>query len=180
MKIFDRPHNRALETIRQGAIAGAAVGLAEMAWVTLYAAATGANPAALARGVTTAAGVSALLPGDPIALGVTVHMGIAVSLGIALAFVWQALSPRHTQTISPFPFMVAALSGVWAINFFVVLPIVSPAFIQLVPYSVSECLSPTGRPGFEHPASADCAAPAMMRAFSLAARTPLQERIEYV
>ena len=141
MNAVDQPHNnqlnRALETIRQGAIAGAAGGLAEIAWVTLYAAATGANPATLARGVTTAAGVSALFPADPIALGVTVHMGIAMTLGIALAFAWQTLSSGRKQTISPFPFMVAALAAVWAINFFIVLPIVSPAFIQLVPYSVS-------------------------------------------
>src|SRR6185437_3631259 len=121
MNAVDQPHNnqlnRALETIRQGAIAGAAGGLAEIAWVTLYAAATGANPAALARGVTTAAGMNALFPADPIALGVVAHMGIAVTLGIALSFVWQALSSRHTQTISPFPFTVAALAAVWAINF---------------------------------------------------------------
>jgi hypothetical protein len=137
MNAIDEPNNdqltRALETIRQGAIAGAAGGLAEIAWVMLYAAATGANPAMVARGVTTAAGLSALLPADAAALGVTVHMGLAVTLGIALAFAWR-LRP---QTSSPFPFMAAALVGVWAINFFVVLPVVSPAFIALVPYSVS-------------------------------------------
>jgi len=33
--------------------------------------------------------------------------------------------------------VVAALAGVWALNFLVVLPIVSPAFIHLMPYSVS-------------------------------------------
>lgn len=141
MKAVDQRHNnqrnRTLETIRQGVIAGAAGGLAEIAWVILYAAVSGANPAMLARGITTAAGVSALLPKNPIALGMTIHMGVAVTLGIALAFVWQALSSRRTQPISPFPFMVAALAAVWAINFFVVLPVVSPAFIQLVPYSVS-------------------------------------------
>lgn len=141
MNTVDQPHNnqlrRALETIRQGAIAGAAGGLAEIAWVTLYAAATGTNAATLARGVTTAAGVSALFPADPIALGVTVHMGLAVTLGIALAFAWQTLSSGRAQTISPFPFTVATLAAVWAFNFFVVLPVVSPAFIPLVPYSVS-------------------------------------------
>jgi hypothetical protein len=141
MNTVDQPHNnqlhRVLETNRQGVIAGAAGGLAEIVWVTLYATATGANPAKLARGITTAAGVNALFPADPIALGVTVHMGIAVTLGIALAFVWQTLSSHRTRTISPFPFTVAALAAIWAINFFVVLPIVSPAFIQLVPYSVS-------------------------------------------
>ena len=80
MKIFNEPHDiqlsRVLETIRQGAIAGAAGGLADITWVTLYATATGANPATLARGVTTATGVTALSGADPIALGVTVHMGI--------------------------------------------------------------------------------------------------------
>jgi hypothetical protein len=141
MNTVNEPHNSqldtALETIRRGAIAGAAGGLAEIAWVTLYATATAANPATLARGVTTAAGMTALFPADPIALGVTVHMGIAVMLGIALAFVWQALSSRRAQTMNPFPFTVAALAAVWMINFFVVLPVVSPTFIQLVPYSVS-------------------------------------------
>ena len=141
MNAVDQPHNdqlkRMLETVRQGVIAGAAGGLAEIAWVTLYAAATGANPATLAHGVTTAAGVSALFPENPTGLGVTVHMGLAVTLGIALAFAWRMLSSRRLGTINPFPFMVAALAVVWAINFFVVLPIVSPAFILLVPFSVS-------------------------------------------
>ena len=141
MNDIDEPNNdqltRALETIRQGAVAGAAGGLAEIAWVTLYAAVTGASPAIMARGVTTAAGLSALLPADAVALGVTVHMGLAVTLGIALSFAWRATSLLRSQTIGLFPFMAAALVGVWAINFFVVLPVVSPAFVRLVPYSVS-------------------------------------------
>jgi hypothetical protein len=141
MNAVDQPNNdqltRALETVRLGVIAGTAGGLAEIAWVTLYAAATGANPATLARGITTAAGVSALFPAGPISLGVTVHMALAVTLGIALAFIWRTMSSMRPETMSPFPLMLAALVGVWAINFFVVLPIVSPAFIHLVPYSVS-------------------------------------------
>jgi len=129
--------NEAIEIVRLGVIAGAAGGLAEMAWITLYAGATGANPATLARGVTTAAGVNALFPTAPVTLGVTVHMVIAVTLGIALAFIWRMLSSHRSESINPFPFMIAALLGVWTINFFVVLPIVSPAFIHLVPYSIS-------------------------------------------
>jgi hypothetical protein len=38
---------------------------------------------------------------------------------------------------NPYPFMLAALAGVWAVNFFVVLPLVSPAFVHIVPYAVS-------------------------------------------
>ena len=49
------------ETVRQGFVAGAAGGLAEIAWVALYAGVTGGDAAILAQGVTSAAGVSALL-----------------------------------------------------------------------------------------------------------------------
>jgi hypothetical protein len=125
------------ETTRHGVVAGAAGGLAEIAWVTIYAGATGIDPATLARGVTTAAGVSALLPSAPVALGVTIHMALAVTLGIAVSFGWRALSSHRLEIAGPFPSMLAALVSVWVINFFVVLPIISPAFVHLVPYPVS-------------------------------------------
>lgn len=125
-----------LETVRFGVIAGAAGGLAEIAWVTLYAGVTGGNAAILAQGVTTAAGLVGLFPPLSTGLGIVLHMTLAVCLGIALAFSWRGFSDR-SQAISPFPLALTALAGVWAVNFFVVLPIVSPAFVHLVPYSVS-------------------------------------------
>jgi hypothetical protein len=136
-ELTDKQVKTLLETTRHGVAAGVAGGLAEITWVTLYAAATGADPATLARAVTTAAGVNALFPSAPVALGVTVHMLLAAVLGIALSFGWRALSAHRFDTASPFPFMLAALVGVWAINFFVLLPGISPAFIHLVPYPVS-------------------------------------------
>jgi hypothetical protein len=123
--------------LRTGVIAGAAGGLAEIAWVTLYAGVTGGDPAALARGVTTAAGVSALIPASPVMLGICVHMMLAVMLGVVLTLAWQVLSARGHVSTNPYPFMLAALAAVWAINFFGVLPVVSPAFIPMVPYAVS-------------------------------------------
>jgi hypothetical protein len=126
-----------LETIRRGVIAGAAGGLAEIAWVTLYAEATGGNATILARGVTTASGVSALLPAAPVELGIAVHMALAVMLGVALAFAWRAFSANRGGSANPYPLILATLAGVWAVNFILVLPIVSPAFIHMVPYAVS-------------------------------------------
>lgn len=140
MNTIDQTNNRiaiTLSTIRLGTIAGAAGGLAEIAWVSLYAGITGDSAAVLARGVTTAAGVSSLFPADAVTVGLTVHMAIAVALGITLAFAWQAIISQRKLTIGLFPFMTAALAGVWAINFFVVLPVVSPDFVSLLPYSVS-------------------------------------------
>jgi hypothetical protein len=125
------------EIIKRGILAGAAGGLAEIIWVSLYATLTGGDAAALARGVTTAAGVRALLPAAPVTMGIAVHMALAVLLGIALAGLWQALARRAHGMGSRYAGMLAALATVWAVNFFVILPMLSPAFALLIPYPVS-------------------------------------------
>jgi hypothetical protein len=126
-----------IDTVHQGVVAGAAGGLAEIAWVALYTSVTGGDAALLAKGVTSAAGVNALLPSSPVMLGIIVHMGLAGIVGILLAFAWRELREQWPSLRSLFPFSLAALFGIWAINFFVVLPIVSPTFVHLVPYTVS-------------------------------------------
>jgi len=124
-------------TVRNGVLAGAAGGLAEIVWISVYAAMTGSNAASIAHGVTTAAGVSALLPTSPALIGIATHMALALALGIALAFAWRAVSARLPDGASPYALSMPALTAVWAINFFILLPIISPAFVYLVPYSVS-------------------------------------------
>jgi hypothetical protein len=125
------------EIIKRGVIAGAAGGLAEVVWVSLYAVVTGGNAANIARGVTTAAGVTAMLPDAPVTVGIVVHMALAVLLGVALAWLWQALARRGFGVRSLTAVMLAALAAVWAMNFFVILPALSPPFIALIPYPVS-------------------------------------------
>ena len=127
----------ATELIRRGVIAGAAGGLAEIVWVSLYATITGGNAATIARGVTTAAGVTAMLPAAPVGVGIAVHMALAVLLGIALAGLWQVLARRDVGVVGLSGVMLAALTAVWAMNFFVILPALSPPFIALLPYPVS-------------------------------------------
>jgi len=126
-----------ITTVGQGFVAGAAGGLAEIAWVTLYAGITGGDPAILARGVTSAAGVSALLPSSPVILGIILHMSLAVIVGLLLAFAWREFCEQWPSLKNPYPFALGALAVIWVLNFFVVLPIVSPAFVLLVPYPVS-------------------------------------------
>lgn len=125
-----------LEIFKRGVLAGAAGGLAEMVWVSAYAALTGGDAAVLARGVTTASGLTALLPATSVAAGIGIHMLLAVALGLALAGLWQSLSSRvHANGL--YAGTLAILAGVWATNFFVLLPAISPEFVHLVPYSVS-------------------------------------------
>lgn len=124
-------------TIRVGVVAGAAGGLAEIAWVSLYAQATGANAGSVARGVTTAAGMIAAVPVDSVAAGIAIHMVLATGLGVALAVVWRALAPRLGAAANPYAFALTALAAVWAMNFLVVMPALGSNFVTLMPYAAS-------------------------------------------
>ncbi len=125
-------------TLLTGIITGLIGGLVEFGWVTLYADITGADPHQFAPGIVSATGVRALLPGRPPSLlSIPVNLSFAVVLGIVLTFAWRAIRARRPDLTNPLPFALAALAVVWAINFFVVLPIVRPEFVHLVPYSVS-------------------------------------------
>src|SRR6185437_11671438 len=78
-----------------------------------------------------------LLPQSAAALGIAVHITLTVALGVTLSYTWRAVRLHKMAATGPYPFMLAALAGVWATTFFVILPIISPAFIHLVPYAVS-------------------------------------------
>jgi hypothetical protein len=121
----------------RGIVAGAAGGIAEIIWIVVYASVTGADAATLARGVTTAAGANLLLAGSSAISGIALHMILAVMLGTALAFAWTAFSQRWPKRTSPYAAVCAALVAVWAINFLIILPLLSPDFVQIVPYPVS-------------------------------------------
>lgn len=125
------------EIMKRGLLVGIAGGLAEVAWVSLYAAASGGDAVNVARGVTTAAGVTALLPAAPAMAGIVVHMMLAALLGVVLTGLWQSLSGGQRSAKALYGFMLASLAFVWAMNFFVVLPVVDPSFVHLLPYSVS-------------------------------------------
>src|SRR5271166_843636 len=125
-------------TLLTGIIAGLIGGLVEFGWVTLYADITGADPHQFAPGIISATGVRALLPGlPPSLLSIPVNLSFAVVLGIVLTFAWRAIRAKRPDLTNPLPFALAALAVVWAINFFVVLPVVRPEFVHLVPYGVS-------------------------------------------
>ena len=135
------------ETVRQGILVGIAGGFAEIAWIAAYGAASGHDTTAVARAISTT--IAWVLPGgSPIAgsigFGIAFHMIAAVGLGLALAFVWRELMAREPAVVNEYTFMAGALTIVWAFNFFVVLPQISPAlpdvhhaFVEIVPYLAS-------------------------------------------
>ena len=118
--------------LRHGIYVGFAGGLAEVAVVCSYTAMTGRDAAVVGRGIAAAVG----LAGAPAWAGLAIHMGLAAALGAGLCAVFRAMggSRRPTQ---PLEFMLGSLAAVWAVNFFVVLPLLSPGFVHILPYSVT-------------------------------------------
>jgi len=114
-------------------LAGLAAGFAEVFWVLLQSGSPG----------TIAAGVTATFTGDPAVTATTGWMGLGIHLGLSLllaaAFIlliWKPLRGRMGP-LETFALSVACLAGVWAFNFLVLLPIVNPAFVDLLPLGVT-------------------------------------------
>ncbi len=118
-------------------VASLAGGLAEIIWVSLYAAFSPLEGATVAREVTASL-LPALAAGASGAwLGIAIHMTLALVLGYAFAYaIWKPLvrarGPLATLAVS-----ALTLATVWTVNFFVVLPALNPAFVTLMPYSVT-------------------------------------------
>jgi len=116
-----------------GILAGVAGGLAEVGWISLYAAATGLDAGTVARGVTDTLRLSTQAP---VAAGIAIHMGIAAGLGMAVAVALRPLR-AHLDAFAFHAAVIGVLAAVWAINFMLVLPVVNPAFVAIVPFTVS-------------------------------------------
>ncbi|MGH8635455.1 MAG: hypothetical protein ACRET7_15155 [Burkholderiales bacterium] len=120
-----------------GLLAGLSGGATEVAWVSLYSNATGTSGLTVAQQITASVmPEAASLPAAPL-LGVAIHMLLSMALGMAFAAtLWRVAAPR----LGAAAFMTIAavsLALVWAINFFVVLPVLNPAFVTLMPYGVT-------------------------------------------
>ena len=118
-----------------GVIAGLAGGTAEVVWIWLYGTITGNDAGLVARAVTDAVGVDSHWL-SPVYLGLAIHMTLAAALGVALATAIR-FAPGRLPSVGVSTMVIAALAIVWAANFFVVLPLISPEFVTIVPLEVS-------------------------------------------
>jgi hypothetical protein len=134
-------------TVKYGVLLGLAGGIAEVIWIALYGSMAAIDPSEVSLAINAA--VQRALPGLPLVTtalmqGILIHMVAAVALGVALAFIWRSLLADRQAPVNEYTFMIGALTIIWALNFFVVLPLISPAyldlhraFVELVPYPVS-------------------------------------------
>jgi hypothetical protein len=120
---------QSLNLLRNGVAVGIAGGLAEIVVVSPYSAGAGVSALGVARHVAAAVHLDATSAWT----GLMVHLALAVLLGIALVFAWKLGRGNSARAVPLYAFMLLALAGVWAFNFFVVLPVLSPDFVILLP-----------------------------------------------
>ena len=125
------------KVIKPGVLAGIGGGAAEIVWIIAVGALTNVSAVEVSRGVAVSLDIEAASSTLAVAIGVTIHMALAIALGIVVAAGCRALMGRSFRTARAYVVVPTALIGVLAFNFFVLLPLINPAFVELVPYSVS-------------------------------------------
>ena len=118
-------------------LAGLCGGMAELVWIALYAAATGASGVDVARQVTATLAPSMTKLWFAPLLGVAVHFALAAGLAIAFGLmVWRPFAHKLNRAAGVL-LAITLLVMLWAINFWIVLPVLNPAFVALMPYPVT-------------------------------------------
>lgn len=119
-------------------LAGLLGGAAEVVWIGIYAWLTPIEGVAVSRAVATTVFPALADPLVATLSGVAIHF--ALSVATAVLFCWLVWRPLANVTHGLNAAILAsliALAGVWAVNFLVLLPLINPAFVLLLPYSVT-------------------------------------------
>jgi hypothetical protein len=118
-------------------IAGLAGGIAEILWVLGYGALAPVDATQVAREVSASVlpGMAASAAGP--ALGVAIHLALSIALAGAFVAALPKVFPGCRGAAGYVAIAVAALAGVWALNFLLILPVLNPRFVTLMPYAAT-------------------------------------------
>lgn len=129
--------DNAIKTVRSILLAGLAGGMAEILCISAYSNVQSASGTAVARQVTAslwpAAGEWAFAP----ALGIIIHLALSIALAAMAAPLLSRIALKHPGAGFIVTSAAFLLVLVWTVNFFIILPMLNPAFVTLLPYSVS-------------------------------------------
>ena len=118
-------------------LSGLAGGLAEIIWIGMNSAVTHVSGFEISRQITAAVlPVLADLPIAPV-LGITIHLVLSVLLALLCCTVFFEPMVRRFGHAGILFSSVVVLAGIWMINFLVILPVISPAFVTLMPFLVT-------------------------------------------
>lgn len=121
--------NRRMDVLMWSGFAG---GAAEVVVISVLALVAGIGGWGVAVGVSEATFGSLFSGADAIVVGMVVHFALSFLI-VACLLPFAARIQARTGTLGVLAVSAAALCGVWAMNFFVVLPRVAPEFVTIVP-----------------------------------------------
>lgn len=118
-------------------LAGLAGGVAEILWVALYSIFAQASGSEIARQVAASLSPSLASGAFAVPAGIAIHLALSLMLGaLFAAAIWLPFARRRGGAVT-LASAVIALAGVWAVNFFIILPLLNPAFVVLMPFGVT-------------------------------------------
>ena len=119
-------------------MAGFLGGLAEVIWISLYSLSTNLQISNIGAAITATLYPSAIELYLAPVLGLVIHMVLSVLLAFGFGFLlWPVVERVFHNKATAMIASIATLSIVWKVNFFVLLPIWNPEFINLLPLSVA-------------------------------------------
>jgi hypothetical protein len=118
-------------------VAGFAGGVAEILWVLAYSAVGPVSATAVAREVTASVLPDAATSAAAPLLGVGIHLALSIAIAFAFVATLGNFLSRDKNAARYVAIAVAALTGVWAVNFLLLLPLVNGQFVTLMPYAAT-------------------------------------------
>ncbi len=118
-------------------LTGIAGGMAEIIWLAVYSMWQGTDGWQVARGVTAALVPTLETASVAVPFGIAIHMLLSILLAAVLLPLFALLWRRYHGAGITLVVALAALALVWVTNFFILLPVVAPAFLLLLPTPVT-------------------------------------------
>lgn len=117
--------------------AGLAGGIAEILWVMTWSALTPLQASVVAREITHSVFPGMEQTGIAIETGLIIHLAISAVLGVVFAWTAGRFLARNYGNPGLLAGGIVLLALIWAINFLLVLPALNPAFVTLMPASIT-------------------------------------------
>lgn len=118
-------------------LAGLAGGAAEILWIALYSIFSQASGSEIARQIAASLWPSLASGAFAVPTGIAIHLALSLVFGAMFAAaIWLPFARSRGGAVT-LASAVVVLACVWAVNFFIILPALNPAFVTLMPYGVT-------------------------------------------
>lgn len=125
------------QSLRWYLLAGLCGGLAEVIWISLYSVLTTTSLTSVGRGISSTFWVSSVhWPGAEY-LGLLIHLILSLILALGFGALLHHFLLRRSGRSMTVITAVLMLALIWKINFYVILPLWNPGFVNILPLSVT-------------------------------------------